>query len=232
MGSPLGIVQHHVGGQVPVLAAQAVDHPGAQRRPPGKHAPRMHDKQRGFVGDVGREHGPDHRDIVYLLRQVRHHLRHLGTRFTPLGELERGRHQTAGFPHCSNFTGQVSAGRLTGKFLQGGFGIQQIHLARSAVHEQLNDRGGPGLVMGLLLFQIVDLPRTRRQEGTGRQKVLPQQGGQGGSLKAVSHLGKEGPPVDGCGTTPGGSMPLSGIHRTRSSISAKLFNSHTEIRRS
>ena len=74
----------------------------------------------------------------------------------------------------------------TGEALEGGLGIEQVHLAGAAVHEEMDDGlGFAGEVRGLGL-QIEG-----GRCGAGGEEVAIEDGGEGGAVKAIDESREE-----------------------------------------
>ncbi len=82
-------VHHHEAGQVLVLAAQPVGHPGAHARPALQEHAGVHLQHGRRVIVRLRVAGIDERHVVHVLRHVRKDLRHPRAGFAVLLELER-----------------------------------------------------------------------------------------------------------------------------------------------
>ena len=144
--------------------------------------------------EVGGEHGPDHRDVIHLLGQMRHHVGKLEARPAVPLELEWGGHESARLVDELDGAGQIPSRRLTRITFQCRFGIEQVHLAGTPVHEELDDGSRLGLEVRLARTQIVDpVPDTTRVR-FGAHKVPAQEPGQGCPVQPVADAGEEGPP--------------------------------------
>ena len=156
LGQAKGIIQDHVGGQVLVLRSQAVDGPRSQRGISHEQSSTMDLVERVVVVRMIRPHRIDQADVVG-------HLRKMG---------QRVRHPHAGLPmplklvlppHDHTDVGGVAVPDLfdiTGKRLavilpQERLRIEEIHLARATVHEELDHRLRPGREMTVLRLQII-----------------------------------------------------------------------------
>ena len=139
-GQPLRIVQHDVGGQVLIDRAQAIRHPRAERRASRQSAAGLHQIDRRLMIEVLAVHGPDERHIVADRAQLRHQLRHLHAGLAVALELERRGHHHADLAGELDLAEDVAARRFPRVFLERGLGVEQIHLAGSAIHEQVDDR--------------------------------------------------------------------------------------------
>jgi len=90
------------------------------------------------VGNIG-VHRADHADVIDVLRGLVKEFTDLQTRFTVGLEFERRIHDVAGRP----FRPQVFHRRgITVEFLERRLGIKRIDVARSTIHEQMDDMFG------------------------------------------------------------------------------------------
>src|SRR5258708_20904965 len=85
-------------------------------------------------------HGPNQRDIVGTLAKVRQQLRELHPTFPVPGELEWRRQHATALVRKFKLAEEVTTGWRPSQFLEHRFGVKQIDLALTAIHEQLNNR--------------------------------------------------------------------------------------------
>ena len=136
-------------------------------------------------------HGPDDRDVVHPPGQMGHDLGDPGTRLTVLGELEGTAQQPAGLLRRRHIHGDLVEVGLSMMLVQHRLGIQQVHGAGAAIHEQQDDRLGLGLEVGLSGSDIIDTAaaeteRTGFVRQTGHAQQVPrQQVGQSHPVDAV-----------------------------------------------
>ncbi len=187
------VVQHDVGGQVLVLAAQAVDDPRPQRRPARPHLARVDEVDGRLVGQVRRVHGADERQVVHHAGQVRHHLGDPGATPAVSGELERAAHQRPGVLDELDLPGDLVEVGLAVVFVERRLGVEQVHLARPAVHEQVDDR--PGL-RGEVRLARLEVGRPVRRRRRAAQAVLAQQVSQSRPADTAGDAVEEAPAVD------------------------------------
>ena len=160
--------------------------------------------------EMGGVHGADHRDVICLLGQVRHHVGQLDTGLAVPLELEGRGHEAARFVDELDGAGQIPSRRLARVTLQGGLGIEQVHLAGSAVHEELNDGCRLGVEMRLARLEVVDPVTDSVQVGFGARKITAQQPRQGGAVQPVADPGEEGSPRQPCARQVRGPVSQSG----------------------
>ena len=79
-----------------------------------------------------------------------------------LGELERAAHQRAGVLDDLDLAGDLVEVRLAVMLVEHRLGVEQVHLARAAVHEQVDDR--------LRLRREVRRPRLEVGDGSSRPR--------------------------------------------------------------
>ena len=115
----------------------------------------MNHKQRRFVIGMHREHGTDHAEPVCLLRETRHEIRNPHAGLAMLRKLERAAHQAAGLLRSGKVGGDLIEIGFAVMFVEHRFGIEKIHLARPAVHEEVNHRFRLGREVGRARLQIV-----------------------------------------------------------------------------
>ena len=132
---PLRVAQDHVRGQVLVFRAERVADPSAHGRAPRKDlAGQQHVQPLGVVVVLG-VHRADEAELVNDFGLVRQGLRNVHPALPPLLKFEGRREQ------CVCVAGLVNLYAvwmgLAGVFGEQGFGIEQIHLAGTAVLDQL-----------------------------------------------------------------------------------------------
>ena len=88
-----------------------------------------------MIGRVGAQR-PDEADVVHVLRRFRKDFADLDAALSAGLKLERRRQRRARGP----FGGEVACGdRLAGPFGERGFGVEGVHLRRSAIQVDVND---------------------------------------------------------------------------------------------
>ena len=145
---PLGIVQHDVGRQVPVLRSQSVGHPGAEGGQACQHPAAGDLPEGGLVGQVGGVHRTDQGDVIGVPAEMGLELRDLHAAGAVSRKFERALEQGAGRGRVFHLAGDLVEIGLAMALLDLRFRIEEVHLARAAVHEQLDDRPGGWFVMG------------------------------------------------------------------------------------
>ena len=135
---------HHVGGEVGVLAAEAVGGPGADARTAGKLAARLHERDRRVMVDGFRVHGADHAPLVGFRSDVRHQFAEPVARLTVLLELEDrggdrevllpGRHRRQALALADRFREILAAHRFELRLR-----VEEFHLRRRAGLEEVDD---------------------------------------------------------------------------------------------
>ena len=115
----------------------------------------MNDKQRRFVSQMRRVHRTDDRHVIDVFGGMRKKLGDFNAGAAMLRKLERRRHETARLSDSSDFGSKVASGRLAGVFLESGLIVKQVNVARTTVHEELNNRFRLVRVMARLWLQII-----------------------------------------------------------------------------
>ncbi len=160
-----------------------------------------------------REHGLDHGDVVHLLGQVRHDFRNPRARLAVLREFERTPQQAARAFRGREVRRYLIEIGLSVMLVERGLGIEQVHLTRPAMHEQLDDRCRLGLEMGRSRFQVVGAARALQSCAV---QILAEQARQRCAIQPVRDTIKESATRDQCGA--GFSLrrvfspPCRGIH--------------------
>ena len=130
-------VQRDEAGQVGVLAPQAVERPGTDRRAHELEAAAMHLREGlRVIRQVG-VHAADDAQLVGLLGQQGKHLRNPEPRLAVLGELEGGAEQPGPAAVAPDGRG------LARSLVQRGLVVEQVDMRRPAVHAQEDDALGP-----------------------------------------------------------------------------------------
>ena len=136
---PARIGQDDIRGQVLVLGAERVGDPRTDRRPTGDDHAGVHHPARLLVIAMLREHRANDGDLVRVLRDVRQRLGELGAALAVLAKAKRALEQVAG---DAFIVGDLSGRRLAVVAIEHRLGVEQIDLARPAVHEELDDGAG------------------------------------------------------------------------------------------
>ena len=184
------IVEHDVGGEVLALASQSVHHPRAERRMPGDHPPGLNQIHRRLVRNVRGVEGANERDVIDVPRQVGQCVRHPHAALAVTRKLEGAAHERAGVLDVLDLARNLVGISLAVVRIERGLGIEQIHLARPAIHEQVDH--------GLRLGRNVRRPGTKARNGASlvRQEILTEQVQEGGPLNAGAHVFEETPSGD------------------------------------
>ena len=128
--------KHHEGRQILVLGSQPVDRPGTQRRTAGQRCPCIHQEGGQGVGVGVGVNRPHHRHVVHAGGQMGKHVRNFGAAPAELVEAEGASH----VEQLPSGGTQLSAveGRGAVVLVQQRLGIESVHLAGTARHEQEN----------------------------------------------------------------------------------------------
>ena len=140
---PARVAQHDIGGEVFVLGPEGVGDPTAKDGQPGEQLARVNQPQRRLVIDRAGAHGPHQADVIDNLAQ-------LGKQFAQFDAAVSSRQKPVrasqdvplllvevGF----DFPSGVG---LSVVFVEGRFGIKQVHLAGATMLKQADDRLGLG----------------------------------------------------------------------------------------
>ena len=144
VGQAPHIGQHDESGQVVALAAERVAGPGAEAWEPRQQEPGVHQIAARAV-DVGpRLHRHQERDVVHVAREMRHQAAHPASRLPVPAELERRLEHLAGLAgRRLDVLALAGIELLAGALEERGLVVEQVHLARAPVHEELDDAFGP-----------------------------------------------------------------------------------------
>src|SRR5436309_12291242 len=99
-------------------------------------------------------------------------------------ELERAAHQSARGRRRRHIGGELVVIRLAMMPIEGRLRIEQVHLARAAVHEELDDRLGARLMMRAARAKVKTAARFIGAHGRRAEKFLAQQIRKRRSMKA------------------------------------------------
>ena len=171
-GRALGLSHHHVGRQVVALGTQAVRDPAPQAGeahddPSGLHL--IHRRSMDHAIGITRS---DQRDIVGVSVQVRDQVRHVHSRLPILAPLAvAAQAERVGLEKLAVNLAEAGRQRLRVEPVQERLGVEQIHLARAAGHEQENAALGLGRQDGPALA-------SQRPGGSRRPRFATQQIGQ------------------------------------------------------
>ena len=138
------IVNHHERGQILILRPEPVRHPRAHAGEAHPDHPRAQFVVRLHVIVRLPVHGSQQRQFIHLRGQPREDFRHIHPALPVLLERERRRHQRPRVPLPHDHIA-LAFERLPGVFRQRGLGIESVHVADPAAHEQ----GDHGLRAGL-----------------------------------------------------------------------------------
>ena len=142
----LVILHHDERGQVAVLGADAVVDPRAERRLAREDRAGVHLADAGGVVDAVGLAGTDDREVVGAGGDVG----------DPVGEplaglavllplALRGEERSLGFAHRGDDRAEAVGQALTGQLVQERLGVEEVHLRRTAFHEEEDDAFGAGL---------------------------------------------------------------------------------------
>ena len=138
--------ERHEAGQVLVRAAEAVRHPRAHARPAFARAAGVEQQLRRRVVELVGGHRLDERDVVHVLRQLRHGVAHPRARLAVLRKFMRRAHQL----RYARGEGKPSAFQvlvrtiLAVAFLQLRLEVEHVQHRRRTGHVQVNDALGLG----------------------------------------------------------------------------------------
>ncbi len=105
-----------------------------------------------MIGDIG-VHGADDADVIDVLSGVMENFADFQARLPVLAELERRGESRSGAPLGAQVAGRE---RFACVFLKHGFGVEGIHVARSAIGKDVNDVLGFRGEVGLFRRQGID----------------------------------------------------------------------------
>ena len=141
----------HEAGQVLILRAQPVHHPGADAGTRLHGVAAVHQHQRRLVvGHLG-VHRADDRNVVGMGRGLGEDFADLQAALSVLLELERRGERRTGFP----LGRQVDRRRLTRVLLERRFRIESVDVRRTAVQEEVDHPLHPAGKVGLLGADVV-----------------------------------------------------------------------------
>ena len=150
----------------------------------------MHQEQRRFVIGMLAVHGADQRDVVGALRRCGISsdisMPHFPALLNSKGE---GNSVPALFA-VGNGETQFAAGRGAGQPLQGWLGVEQVHLAGTAVHEEVDHALGAAPETAEA-WASDRRSRARRRWRAALNRSCAQQRRQCGAVQAVHHARKE-----------------------------------------
>ena len=152
------MIEHdHIAGQVLICRSQTVVDPRSATRMSLTQKSRIHLQQPAAVGEAIGIHRADHRHVVDARRKMRIQIRDRQPALAGRAELACAAQQLAWIADLKQGVGVQVGHRLAVVLIQFGLRIPQIDLARSAVHEQEDDRLRAGRKM-----------RRRRRQRIGR----------------------------------------------------------------
>lgn len=158
---------------------------------------------------------------------MRHHLRHPHPRLAVPAELVRAAHQAAGLLGSGEVRRHLIEVQLSVVFVEHRLRIEQVHLARTAVHEQLDDGLRLGPKMRRPGFEVVALLASRvglAFRGRRAVKILAEECRQSDTVQSVTDVVKEAAPRQGALTW--GSDVVCLLHGSQSIYrNAAEFNS-------
>ena len=189
VGQPAAVGEDDEGGEVVRQPPQRITHPRPDTGKSREHEARIHEVAAGAVHVRPGDHRHAEGHLIHAAGEMRQQTADPPTRFAMPAEFE-GR-----LENLSRFAGGgldaiTIAGikRLAVPAEQRGLVVEQIHLARPAVHEQLDHPPNPGPVMAA--------PRQPRTVAGcpfsgGCQSLVAQQPAQGGAAKTAAELPQE-----------------------------------------
>src|SRR5438552_14637830 len=156
----------------------------------------MHNEQRRLVLRMNRVHGANHGYVVDLLDEMRNQLGDPGTGLSVLLEFERAPHQAAGSLRRRYVVCDLFEVWLAVMLVEHRLGVEEVHLARCAVHEELDDTFRLGREMRRARLQIVYATWLFFIHRRCAIQVFTEQGNQRSALQAVYSALEEGPARD------------------------------------
>ena len=205
---PLVVREHHERRHLLIDRTETVGCPSAQGRPPGKDRPRVHLPVGSDVVHAFRPAGSDHSQVIDMLGDAGIPIRNPQSASAVALPLPVRRHDGHAMGSGRARDRQVERwrGDLSGQLLEERLRVEQIDVARSAFHEQPNDRFRSRRVMRGLGDQ-----RTRfRGRSRGDSSIASQKVGQRHGSKPAAGP-QESVPAGGQGVPAGASV--SSIHQ-------------------
>ena len=144
------IEHHYVGRQILIHRAKAISDPRTKARVALPQKSSVHLQQTRAMREAVRVARTNNRHIVDVTGQIGEQVGNLDPRLAMPGELVSAGEQRAGIAHLEQGVAIERRDRLASVLIQGRLGIEQIDLARSAVHEQIDASLGPRREMWLL----------------------------------------------------------------------------------
>ena len=187
---PSALIQHHhVARQILIHRPQPVIEPRAERRMPLDDPPAVHLKHRRAVGEAVGIQRFDDRDLVHLRREMG---QRVGAPLAGLAVLPKSALRPEQLAGLNRTSALLEIRCLTVPPLQFGFVVEQVHLRRTAVHEEKDAGLGADARecrRGPEVCQIGD-----GCSSPGRKKALPiQQGTEGETGETRAHFPQELP---------------------------------------
>ena len=183
------IQQHHVRWQVLILGAQSVGDPRTQARIALPQAAGIHLQQAGAMSKAVGMTGPNDRHVVDALGHFGKETRNLDAGLAVLFEIPQAAQKRFAFGSIGVKTGIVFQvrDRLSVALGQFRLGIEQVDVARSAIHEEKNTAFGFRREMGRLGHEQRNLGRFGGSRAI-EKPVLRQQKSQRRADKAAARL--------------------------------------------
>jgi hypothetical protein len=141
----LGRGDHDEAGEVPVLAPEAVEQPGAEAGPRKGLFAGVHLAVRARVADIVGDARADHAEVVGAAGQVRQELAQLEAALPMLPEFPRRAEELAG--DDAREPQRSVRERLPGVGRDAGLGVEEIDVGGAAGHEEEDHALGAGAVM-------------------------------------------------------------------------------------
>ena len=132
-----GIAEDDIGREALIFGPEGVTDPGAQDGAAGEDLACEQHVERFEVVVVRSVHAADEGEIVHDFGRVWEHLGDVHAALAILPEFERAGKKSIDVIRLMNFD---AAGKgLPGPLLEEGFGVEEVHLARSPILDELND---------------------------------------------------------------------------------------------
>ena len=177
-GQSARVAHDDVGGQILRLAAERVGRPGTHGGIAGGDAAGLHGEHGLQVIVHARLHRADQADVVGDRAELREEFTEFEAALAVAGELpERTQHLGRGLRDVVVFE-IVSGEFLAVPLREHRLVVEEIHLRRTAHHEEGDHRLGLGGAGRLLGQEVEDFVAEERLDRRGEEAVLTQQGGQ------------------------------------------------------
>jgi len=155
----------------------------------GNHSPALDQINRWFMGNIRGEERANERDVIHMPRNIGQSIGYPHSAPSVLRELEWTPHDRPGVFDVLHLARNFAEVRLTVMFIERGFRIEQIHLARPTVHEKMNHRFRFGGKMRLTRTQVREWSMFLGPERLTEEMKKSR------SLNASAHAFKEAAPI-------------------------------------